>query len=990
MLRTTILFFLYTAVCHSQNTRYYVDWQSSGLNNGQNWSDAYRNLHDALSVSDSGDEIWVARGTYFPAEDGDRSARFQLPSGVRLYGGFSGNEFFAEERDPQANPTILSGDIGVPGDSTDNSNNLLYLAYPDTGTLIEGLIFRDAVADNFNVNVGEAGNSGAAMYIMAKDGTGYPTIRHCVFERNTAAGPGGAVYANGSGSGSVAPVFDRCAFIGNRSTSNSGGGIYRSGGSWLDRPDDIRECRFEGNFAFFSGGSVYFRDSERTDTFDVRDCVFYNNLARIQSDGICFGNPRDISTTCLKITGCQFRQSRGAGCLHADQFAYDGNTKISVDSCLFDSISATLSTNLNCLFFGLAGGGTYELLVSNSTISHCSEVQINMEGYDLLFNNVILEQNFRLRTILTDGGSANWENVVFRNNVRILDLLKIRYSNRPNRVNNLLMLNNHTTSSFDLEYTPDFIITNSSFIGNTARYQYYSGLEPGYYFPVVHNCIFQKNKYSTGNIAASLLIPQEIYYPASTAPVPIHFHHCMTDGNTLNAIYDSTTLRNTVAEFVDTLSGNYELSPCSPGVDAGSNDIVNMVNLTTDITGAQRIQGERVDMGAYERPAPGLAQLPLVGAACAGSTGGHILLDPVNGCEPYTYTWYPAAGTGPELADVPAGEYHFTITDSRGRSFSDTLTVPSAPSVQLTPVVSDIICGSVSGGVVAAVVSGGTPPFQYSWSNGYADSLQTGMHPGSYTVAVSDASGCTDSESVSVSLSGQLTLYVNGGPIVCSGDHNGFLSAAALNGRPPFDYLWSPFGQTDSLIEQLGPGDYSVTVNDTYGCSSSFSYHLDDPSVLVPHIISQACSNPLFPNGTAYTYADGGVQPHKYLWSNGGTTQQITGLSAGVYEVTITDAHGCTVTDSVEIKLLSGTESESVAELRVWPNPASEYATVEGSALREGDQVSLYSLTGQALQRSEVSGGKAVLKLPLLPAGVYRWQWEQAGTVRKSGLLEKL
>ncbi|MFN5237304.1 MAG: hypothetical protein ACK5FV_09070, partial [Bacteroidota bacterium] len=427
MLRTTILFFLYTAVCHSQNTRYYVDWQSSGLNNGQNWSDAYRNLHDALSVSDSGDEIWVARGTYFPAEDGDRSARFQLPSGVRLYGGFSGNEFFAEERDPQANPTILSGDIGVPGDSTDNSNNLLYLAYPDTGTLIEGLIFRDAVADNFNVNVGEAGNSGAAMYIMAKDGTGYPTIRHCVFERNTAAGPGGAVYANGSGSGSVAPVFDRCAFIGNRSTSNSGGGIYRSGGSWLDRPDDIRECRFEGNFAFFSGGSVYFRDSERTDTFDVRDCVFYNNLARIQSDGICFGNPRDISTTCLKITGCQFRQSRGAGCLHADQFGYDGNTKISVDSCLFDSISATLSTNLNCLFFGLAGGGTNELLVSNSTISHCSEVQINMQGYDLLFNNVILEQNFKFSTILTDGGPANWENIVFRDN-RVLELLQIRYS----------------------------------------------------------------------------------------------------------------------------------------------------------------------------------------------------------------------------------------------------------------------------------------------------------------------------------------------------------------------------------------------------------------------------------------------------------------------------------------------------------------------------------------------------------------------------------
>jgi hypothetical protein len=200
------------------------------------------------------------------------------------------------------------------------------------------------------------------------------------------------------------------------------------------------------------------------------------------------------------------------------------------------------------------------------------------------------------------------------------------------------MLNNYIFGSFELDDTPDFIVTNSNFIGNKSNFSTYEGNK----WPQVYNCIFQRNKYYLGYTIASVLNP-------GTSYAPVHYHHCLTDGNTLNAIYDSTTLRNTVAEFVDTLSGNYELSPCSPGVDAGSNDIVNMVNLTTDITGAQRIQGERVDMGAYERPAPGLAQLPLVGTACAGSTGGHILLDPVNGCEPYTYTWYPAAGTGPSL-----------------------------------------------------------------------------------------------------------------------------------------------------------------------------------------------------------------------------------------------------------------------------------------------------------------------------------------------------
>jgi len=973
MLRTTILFFLYTAVCHSQNTRYYVDWQSSGLNNGQSWSDAYRNLHDALSASDSGDEIWVARGTYFPAENGDRSARFQLPSGVRLYGGFSGNEFFPEERDPQANPTILSGDIGVPGDSTDNSYNLLYLAYPDTGTLIEGLIFRNAVADNFNVNFGEAGNSGAAMYIMAKDGTGYPTIRHCVFERNTAAGPGGAVYANGSGSGSVAPVFDRCEFIGNRSTNSSGGGIYRSGGSWLDRPDDIRECRFEGNYAFFSGGSVYFRDSERTDTFDVRDCVFYNNLARIQSDGICFGNSRDISTTCLKITRCQFRQSKGTGCLHQDQFDYSGNTKISVDSCLFDSISTYLSANLHCLFIGLADGGTNELIVSNSTISYCSVAEISTYGYDLTFTNVILEHNFKHKTILINGGSVNWENVVFRNNVRTRDLLHIRDSNKPNRVNNLLMLNNYITPSFYLDNTPDFIITNSSFIGNTASYQDYTGLDPSYKFPVVYNCIFQKNKYSSGNIAASLLNPEVVLFPASTVPVPIHYHHCLTDGNTLNAIYDSTTLRNTVAEFVDIMSGNYALSPCSPGVDAGSNDIVDMLNLTTDITGSPRIQGGRVDMGAYERPALDFVQTPLVQPACSGSPGGHIHVTVAHGCEPYTYSWEPSAGNGPELTDVPAGDYRLTVTDQRGRSISDTISINDVPSPVLSAVYSDVVCGSLLGGVAAATTTGGAPPYHYSWNNGYSDSLLTHLTPGSYAVTVTDANGCVAMDSLEIRRSGQLVLQVSGTPVVCSGDQNGLLSARALNGRSPFDWLWSPLGQTDSLIQNLGPGTYTVTVSDTYGCSSEFTFYLEDPSILVPHILSQPCSNLNAPNGTAYTYADGGIQPHKYLWSNGGTTQQITGLSAGIYEVTITDAHGCTVTDSVEIKLLSALDDpEQAVTVRLWPNPADAFLWVEAA---EKGELKLYNAQGRMVIQQTCAAGKNRVDVSSFSAGMYWWQW---------------
>lgn len=267
------------------------------------------------------------------------------------------------------------------------------------------------------------------------------------------------------------------------------------------------------------------------------------------------------------------------------------------------------------------------------------------------------------------------------------------------------------------------------------------------------------------------------------------------------------------------------------------------------------------------------------------------------GVAPYAYLWTNGATTS-SVTGVAAGTYSCTITDDAGCSVvSNFIIAQPASSMSLSVSQTNIRCYGVNDGVAEVAVSGGTAPYNYSWSNGATTSAVSGITTGAYSCAVTDGKGCTMTSNFNIT--GPAAVLAVAGSrtdLTCYNGNNGAAGVTVSGGTAPYNYSWSNGGTTTS-VNNLAAGNYTCTVTDANGCVTSTDILVEQPAATITVIKSQVDINCYgLSTGSAILNVSGGVTPYSYNWNNGSTDPRIDNINEGSYSCNITDANGCSVT----------------------------------------------------------------------------------------------
>ena len=294
--------------------------------------------------------------------------------------------------------------------------------------------------------------------------------------------------------------------------------------------------------------------------------------------------------------------------------------------------------------------------------------------------------------------------------------------------------------------------------------------------------------------------------------------------------------------------------------------------------------------------------------SCNGACDGNVSVAPVSGATPpYTFTWTPNITTGPSAGNLCPGTYSVVVSDALGCLDSATFVLTEPAPVDANSSFTNVLCFGACDGTAISNPTGGTAPFTYLWSTGATSQSVSNLCPGQYIVTATDFNGCSDTDTITITEPPVLTISVTTTNVLCNGQCNGAATVSINGGTPGYSILWSN-GQTTAGITGLCAGNYSVTVTDMNGCSATQNFQITQPLPLLVAVNDTTVSCGSLCDGVLSSTVSGGTSPYTYLWSNGQTGTNATGLCVGNYSLTVTDANGCTATDG-------GTVSNPVAIL---------------------------------------------------------------------------
>jgi gliding motility-associated-like protein len=288
---------------------------------------------------------------------------------------------------------------------------------------------------------------------------------------------------------------------------------------------------------------------------------------------------------------------------------------------------------------------------------------------------------------------------------------------------------------------------------------------------------------------------------------------------------------------------------------------------------------------------------------CYGACDGvATVLNAFGDGPPWIYSWFPYNQTTQTITGLCPLQYFSTVTDTNGCKTVDPINITQPAQLAPNPVITNATCFGICNGGIATSATGGTGAYTYLWSTGATTASITGQCAGSYTLTLLDANNCVFTSTITIGQNTVITSTVTSTNDSCNLSCDGTASVLISGGTIPYTYLWSPTALTTSAATGLCAGTYTINTTDAVGCQNVSTAVIAQPSALGPGLTA---SNPTcngLCNGTLSSGPLGGTPPYTYLWSPGNaTTTSITGLCAGNYTLTLSDANNCSSTTTVTL-----------------------------------------------------------------------------------------